>query len=203
MRRLIQIPIIHSAVELGSLSESVKTHYAKVIGRTAWSQREQVVGELWKHIRESIQALHLDKQHVRIYQDGLPVCGFEEKIVRELAEAGSCNHQLIIELIEQGAALEGTEDPQLLMREYELQKHNMESQPPPDQAREERVRRAEHLLKARDAYIAKRIDTTLKPGETGLVFLGALHQLNVLSSADIRVSTLGDESNEAVRRPGA
>ena len=202
MRRLIHIPIIHSAVELGSLSESVKAHYTKVVGHSAWSQREQAVGELWKYIRESIQALHLDEQHVRIYQDGLPVCGFEEKIVRELAEAGSYNHQLIMELIEQGATLEGTEDPQLLMEEYQLQKQNMEGQSAPDQACEERVRQAEHLLKARDAYIAKRIDATLKLGETGLVFLGALHRLDALSSVDIQVSTLGDESNEAVRRPG-
>jgi hypothetical protein len=203
MRRLIHIPIIHSAVELGSLSESVKAHYAKAVGQSAWSQREQAVGELWKHIRESIQALHLDDPHVRIYQDGLPICGFEEKIVRELAEAGSCNHQLIMELMEQGATLEGTEDPQLLMEEYQMQKQNMESRPASDQAREERVRQAEHLLKARDAYIAKRIDATLKPGETGLVFLGASHRLDELQSTDIQVGTLGEESNEAVRRPGA
>ena len=103
MRRLIHIPIIHSAVDLGSLSESVKAYYAKVVGQSAWTQREQAIEELWKHIRESIQGLHLDDQLVRIYQDGLPVCGFEKKIVRELAEAGSSNHQLIMELIEQGA----------------------------------------------------------------------------------------------------
>jgi hypothetical protein len=202
MRRAIYIPIIHSAVELGSLSESVKGHYLQVVGERIWSQREQAVGELWKHIRESIQALHLGEQHVRIYQDGLPVCGFEEKIVRELAEAGSCNHQLIMELIEQGAALEGTEDPQLLMEEYQMQKQNRESRSASDQACEERVRQAEHLLKARDAYIAKRIDATLKPGEAGLVFLGAAHRLDALQSTDIQVSTLGEELNEAVRRPG-
>jgi len=202
MRRLIHIPIIHSAVELGSLSESVKAHYAKVVGESIWRRREQAVGELWKYIRKEVQALHLEDRRARIYQDGLPVCGFTEKIVRELAEAGSSNHQLIMELIEQGAALEGTEDPQLLMEEYHMHKQNMESHSASDQACEERVRQAEHLLKARDAYIAKRIDATLKPGETGLVFLGASHSLDTLRSTDIQVSTLGDESNEAVRRPG-
>src|SRR3972149_3791280 len=105
MRRLIHIPIIHSAVDLGSLSESVKAHYAKVVGERVWSQREQVVAELWRHIRQSIQLLHLNYRSVRIYQDGLPVCGFEDRIVRELAGAGSFNHQLIVELIDQGAAL--------------------------------------------------------------------------------------------------
>ncbi len=202
MRRLVHIPMIHSAVELGSLSVSVRAHYAKVVGHRAWSQREQVVGEVWKHIRESIRALHLDEQHVRIYQDGLPVCGFEETIVRELAKAGSYNHQLLMEFIEHGATLEGTEDPQLLIQEYRMQKQTMESQAAAEQACEEPAGQAEQLLKARDAYIAKRIDATLKPGETGLVFLGAAHRLDALSSTDIEVSTLGEDSNEAVRRPG-
>ncbi|OHB66458.1 MAG: hypothetical protein A2V70_02675 [Planctomycetes bacterium RBG_13_63_9] len=202
IRRLIHIPIVHTSEELGSLSDAVKACYSKAFGPRTWSRREQVVAELWKHIRESIEALHLDEEHVRIYQDGLPVCGFEEKIVRELAEAGSCNHQLIVELLDRGATLEGTEEPQLLMEEYEMQKQCMENRAVSDQGREERTRQAEHLLKARDAYIAKRIDATLKPGETGLVFLGASHRLHALQSTDIQVSPLGDESNEAVRRPG-
>ena len=202
IRRLIHIPIVHTSEDLGSLSDAVKACYSKAFGPRTWSQREQVVRELWKHIGESIEALHLDDQRVRIYQDGLPVCGFEEKIVRKLAQAGSSNHQLIVALLDRGATLEATEDPQLLMEEYEMQKQNMESQSAPDQVCEERVRQAEHLLKARDAYIAKRIDATLKPGETGLLFLGALHRLDGLQSTDIRVATLGEESDEAVRGPG-
>ena len=202
MRRLIYIPIIHSAVDLGSLSESAKAHYAKAVGEGIWSQREKAVGELWKHIQQSIQVLHLDYRSVRIYQDGLPVCGFEEKIVREVAEAGSCNHLLIVELLDRGAMLEGTEDPQLLMEEYEAQMRCMEQQSVSDQVRQERIRQAESLLKARDASIAERIDATLKEGETGLIFLGALHRLDGLQSTDIQVTTLGEESNEAVRGPG-
>lgn len=203
MRRLIYIPIVHSAVELGSLSEAAKAHYAKAVGENIWSQREEAVGKLWEHIRESIRALHLDYRNVRIYQDGLPVCGFEGKIVRELAEAGSFNHLLVVGLLDRGATLDGTEDPQLLMEEYEFQKQCLEEPTVSDRAREERVRRAERLLKARDAFIAKRIDATLKPSETGLVFLGALHRLDGLQSTDVRMTTLGEESDEAVGGPGA
>jgi hypothetical protein len=192
MRQLIHIPIIHSTVDLGSLSESVKAHYAKVVGERAWSQREQVVAELWRHIRQGIQQLHLDCRRVRIYQDGLPVCGFEDRIVRELAGAGSPNHQLIVDLIEQGASLEGTEDPQLLLEEYELQKQCTESPAVSDQVRQERAQLAQRLLQARDAAIAQRIDATLRSGETGLIFLGALHRRDALQSADIRVTTLGE-----------
>jgi hypothetical protein len=35
------------------------------------------------------------------------------------------------------------------------------------------------LLKARDAFIARRIAETLQEGETGVIFLGALHQLQM------------------------
>jgi hypothetical protein len=201
IRRLIHIPIIHTSADLGSLSDSVRAHYCNVFGPGGWRRREHVVEAFWKHIRESIQTLHLDGRRVRIYQDGLPVCGLEEKIVHELAEAGSCNHQLIVELLDQGATLMGTEDPQLLMEEYELQRQCLENQTVSDQTRQQRLRQAEDLLKARDASIAKRIDATLRPGETGLIFLGALHRLDGLETTDIQVAALGDQS-EGARRPG-
>ena len=124
-RRLIHIPIIHTAADLGSLSEAVRAHYAKVCGRASWDRREQIVESLWADIRENLDALRLDGPKTRIYQDGLPICGFEERIVRELASAGSVNHQLIVGLLDRGAAVMGTEDPQLLMEEYELHKQSL------------------------------------------------------------------------------
>jgi signal transduction histidine kinase len=57
---------------------------------------------------------------VRLYQDGLPVCGREEEIVRDLAGSGSQNHQILLELIARGARLTGSESPSLLLEEYEL-----------------------------------------------------------------------------------
>lgn len=189
MRRLIHIPIIHSSTELGSLAESVQAHYAQVLGETAWGRQKQAVEELWKHIREKVLARHLDYRRVRIYQDGLPICGFEEKIVREIARAGSPNHQLVVELIEQGAMLEGSEDPQLLMEEYEMQKRKLGKHSAADQAGQEQMR-TDDPLAARDRFIAVRIEETLQEGETGLLFLGALHRFDELQSTDIQVITL-------------
>ena len=122
MCRLVHIPIIHTSADLGSLSASVQAHYTRVCGGTNWTEREQVIQALWTDIQRNLDALHLEGPRTRIYQDGLPICGFEERIVRELANAGSSNHQLILRLLDQGAILMGTEDPQLLMEEYELQK---------------------------------------------------------------------------------
>src|SRR5262249_55932565 len=56
----------------------------------------------------------------RLYQDGLPACGLEEKIVRDLAMQGVPNYRILLKLMERGATLEGTEDPDLLRTEYEL-----------------------------------------------------------------------------------
>jgi hypothetical protein len=203
MRRIIHIPVIHTSADLGSLSEVVRAHYTKVCGRTGWNQREQIVRALWTDIRKNLDALHLDGPKTRIYQDGLPLCGFEERIVRELADAGSSNHQLILRLLDQGAILMGTEDPQLLMEEYELQKQNLECKAGEEYSRVQWKKRADRLLEARDAFIAKRIEATLLEGETGLLFLGALHRLATWKATDILIESLGGVSNETVRRPGA
>ena len=201
MRRLIHIPIIHTSADLGSLSGFVQAHYARVCGKTSWSQREDVVQALWTDIRANLDALNLDARKTRIYQDGLPICGFEEKIVRELAKAGSSNHQLILRWLDQGAVLMGTEDSQLLIEEYEMQKRRLTQEGSKNATSEEQEKHMDRVLKARDSFIAERIAATLQEGEVGLLFLGALHRLDALQSTDIRVETLGDTLHKAIRRP--
>jgi len=201
MRRLIHIPIIHTSADLGSLSKFVQAHYAKVCGKTSWNQRENVVKALWIDIQANLDALHLDAQKTRIYQDGLPICGFEERIVRELAKAGSSNHQLILRLMDQGAVLIGTENSQLLMEEYEIQKQRLTQEGIKNSTTKEQEKHMDHVLNARDSFIAERIAATLQPDEVGLLFLGALHRMDAFRSTDIRVETLGDALHKAVRRP--
>jgi hypothetical protein len=207
MRRVLHIPILHSAADLGSLSESVRTEYTRALGPAGWSRHQEAVELLWSAIRARIEAFDLDYARTRIYQDGLPVCGFERKIVEELAKAGSSNHQLVADLLEKGASLEGTEDPQLLVQEYQLQQRisqgvrNLvrkeslatarsgaaktvpDNVPPPDAE-------ARALLLARDRFVADRIVETLQEGETALVFLGAAHRLDALGQSGIRVETI-------------
>ncbi len=201
MRRLIHIPIIHTSADLGSLSKFVQAHYTEVCGRTSWNRRENVLKALWTDIEANLDALHLDAGKTRIYQDGLPICGFEERIVRELAKAGSSNHQLILRLLERGAALMGTEDSQLLVEEYELQKQRLTQAAGTKSASIEQKDRMDRLLKARDSFIAERIASTLQEDEVGLLFLGSLHRLDALKAGDIRVDTLGEGLHETVRRP--
>jgi len=190
MRRLIFIPIIHSSVDLGSMSESVKAYYLKTFGPGIWNQREHFVTKLWNNIQEKINLLDIDYKKGRIYQDGLPVCGFEQEIAQELAKAGSSNHQLILELVGRGATLMGTEDPQLLIQEYQLHQQAQDTL----HSQLEKSEEAARMLEARDRFVANRIDETLQDGETGLLFMGAAHRLDVLKSTDIRLEPLLDFS---------
>jgi hypothetical protein len=207
VKRVIVIPIIHSAADLGSLAESVRAYYVRRFGPAVWDQRQGAVRNLWHAIRQAIDALQLDYRRVRIYQDGLPVCGKEEPILQELADAGSLNHQLVRELMGQGAVLQGTEDPQLLIREYQLQRrrlgaddgketpsslHGQDARATSERGQDARAGcdEAAEILAARDRFMAERIAATLQDGETGLLFLGAAHRLDAFRAAGLEVATL-------------
>jgi len=190
MRRVILIPVIHNLADLGSLAESVRKHYLERFGPAVWAQRQRAVARLWDGIRQSIDALDLDHRKLRVYQDGLPVCGMEMQIVEELAGAGSLNHQLVVKLAGKGAIVVGTEDPQLLIREYQLQRAQI-ALPAGSKGPSPLPREAAELLAARDRFIAERIASTLPENETGLLFLGVAHRIDgELRAAGIEVATL-------------
>ena len=148
-----------------------------------------LVDKLWDQIEQAIEGLVLAYERVRVYQDGLPVCGREFEIVTELAKAGSRNHRLLLHLREKGATIMGTESSELLVEEYQLVKEALATGEPPLATRGEARRKAlrDSLLKRRDQYIARRVNGTLGMGETGLIFLGMLHSLGSWLDKDIRV----------------
>ena len=105
-RRLIWIPIVHSQADLGSLGDSIRDVYARRFGTGTWEERIKAVDELWQRIGVELERLDLDCPRVRLYQDGLPNCGHEAAIVRDLARAGSQNHQLLEALMARGARID-------------------------------------------------------------------------------------------------
>jgi hypothetical protein len=183
------VPVIHTAADLGSLAAPVRAHYDRQLGPSGWKNRERAVEKLWDSIRQKLAALHLDYKEVLIYQDGLPVCQHEMEIVGELARAGSRNHQLILEMIDKGAVLVGSEDPQLLIREYEMQRRQLD-RTRGGEAGSFSPEEAAELLRQRDGFIARRIAETLGESQTGLLFLGAAHNLDALRAQNIRVDPL-------------
>ncbi|MFM8330459.1 MAG: hypothetical protein ACKN9T_02095 [Candidatus Methylumidiphilus sp.] len=177
MRALIHLPIIHGAGDLGSLGGSAAPNPEQ-------AQRQAAVEQFWTVVETAIASFGLDYAKLKIYQDGLPVCGKEAEIVAETAQSGSRNFQLLQALQAKGATVIGTESPQLLLEEYALMRQTLNpeaGQPPPTPAQ------AQALLDKRDEYIAQRIADTLQDEEMGLLFLGLLHNIEAKLPQDIKL----------------
>lgn len=193
MRSLIYVPIVHSKADLGALGQAAAEHTAGVIEAGLIEQRRDSIEAMWAVIRSKVLAMPLNWPTVRIYQDGLPICGHEHAIVRDLAAAGSHNHGLLAELLERGAMLMGTEEPPLLIREYKRVQRliALAQQPAPDSREILAIRReGEELLVQRDASIAGRIRSTLAEGEQGVLFIGLLHRVDELIADEVHIQHL-------------
>ena len=188
MRTLLAIPIIHTEHDMGTLLEQIKREYVARFGQEKWHAHLKSIDDVWGGIRQMLVMLELPQTSVRLYQDGLPVCGKELEIVRDVAGQGSINYQLLLELIEKGAKLEGTEDPGLLLQEYRFHQEQLGNSLP-EQA-SQRVELSQKLLMERDKFIAERINSTLLVGEIGVLFLGLAHSIDAFLDADILVKPL-------------
>ena len=189
MRRLLYVPIIHTEVDMGSLKESIRSKFPSP---KHWHTHRQQVDELWTEITKQLASMRLDYSRVRVYQDGLPVCDHELDIVRDLASHGSKNHQLVLSLVGRGATLEGTEDINLLLQEYNYVKAISERKTEAEvkRALEEYREKSRTLLQKRDDFIASRVDSTLKKGETGILIVGVMHEVDKKLPDDIQVDYL-------------
>jgi hypothetical protein len=188
-RSLFFFPIVHTQTDMGQLGDSVQRATIQKLGIKAWRHKMRAIDERWGEIERTIDGLPLHYEKVRLYQDGLPICGREKEIVRELADKGSRNHRLLLLLMERGATLMGTESPELLLIEYQLVKESVTGQ---NRGRR-KITKAEAtdsdntLLDRRNRFIAQRINSTLQTGETGILFLGMLHTLENLLDDDMQV----------------
>jgi hypothetical protein len=186
MARLIYVPVMHSSAEMGSAAGAYKAAFIARFGERKWQQRCAEFDAIWDSIAAAIAALRLDPAKTKLYQDSLPVCGKEVALIRDLAALGSHNHRLLAALVDQGATLVGTESPELLLAEYQLLQA----------AERASEREAAALLQKRDQFIATRIDATLGEDETGLLFMGALHQAARFLPPRIRVEYLAVRTDD-------
>ena len=189
-RTLLYFPIVHSQSDMGALSESIRKVTLQKLGERVWRQKVNHVKRFWSDVESILNKLTLSYAQTRVYQDGLPICEKELDIITELAKKESPNHQILARLIEKGATIMGTESAELLIEEYHLIKKILETGDVKDAiAIEARQKGASDLLlKKRDEFIAARIDQTLQPGETGILFLGMLHNIAGLLPGDMKVS---------------
>ncbi|NQT73939.1 MAG: hypothetical protein HQ553_14420 [Chloroflexi bacterium] len=189
MRKLLFIPIIHNEADLGSLGPAMQKRSAALYGEDVWTVHNETVAKFWQSIADHLMSL--DATNLKIYQDGLPVDGdLARRIIEGAAEKGSTNHQIILQLSNKGAEVRRTEDISLLGEELKLalEEASSENVPIP-----EIDLRREQLTEERDRFISKTIDETLQPGETGLLFMGAYHNVHNHLPRDIIVEQIKDQ----------
>ncbi|VVB86747.1 Uncharacterised protein [uncultured archaeon] len=193
MRKLILVRIVHTSSDMGSMGEGLEHEGMAKIGREKWLENQRKIEKFWDDLEKEIDGLGLDYSKTRIYQDGLP-CGGELglRIVRETADKGSKNYRIVRKLIERGATIEATESPELLRKEYEHIKALLAAGTPDEKAvaarRYDEIK--DDLMRERDACIAKAIDISLKDNETGMLFIGAFHNVIPGLAKDIEVKSL-------------
>ena len=188
-RTLLYIPIVHSQTDMGTLSESVRKITMQKFGARVWHKKVNIINSFWSAVEDTLNRISFVYEKTRLYQDGIPVCGRELDIVKDLAKNGSLNHQLLVHLTEKGATIMGTESPDLLIEEYQLTYLVLKSGDLKKAIRAEAMQKdaGNLLLSKRDIFIADRIDQTLLSGETGILFLGMLHNVANYLPEDIQV----------------
>ena len=192
MRTLIIQQIVHTPADMGAMKDVLKEKGIEKIGKEAWEENLKKIEKFWDKVEAAIDKLDLDYSKVRVFQDGMPVGGdLALKIVNETAEKGSRNYQIVKKMIEKGAKIEETESKELLLKEYDYVKEFTSADKEKKLAALKEYEKAkDELIRKRDEFIAKRIDETLKEGETGFLFIGAHHKIKDKLADDIKVEEL-------------
>ena len=188
MKKLIYVPIIHMSADLGSIAKHVDKRGIAVFGEEFWKKHRETVSGFWDSIVNYFT--NLEVKDFKIYQDGM-VADAEvgQKIVEEGVKSGSKNYEIIDDLLKKGAVLVKTEDFALVKEERDhIVKITQAATTTQKLIAYLKYKLAKNrLLKKRDNYIAKRIDETLDYGETGILLIGAYHDIIPKLAKDIQV----------------
>ncbi len=191
MRKLIYVPVIHVESDLGSIAPEIEKRSAEVCGSKRWEWHKQTVAAFWDVIEAFFRTI--DATRLKVYQDGLMAGGeLGQRIIEEGARRGSRNHQIVLDLIRRGAEIRKTEDLELLKEELDQILHMAQH----SSAWEKTVAHIGHkferdkLLEKRDRFIAMTINETLTEGDSGVLFIGAFHEVAPKLAEDIFVEEL-------------
>jgi len=193
MRSLIYVPIIHSIADMGSLGKELKHESVSELGENVWQKHTDTVNGYWDAIESYFELIDIYIKGIKIYQDGMFVDGeMAMKIIDEGIRAGSKNSEIVSKLIGRGAILIKTEDFKMVKDEYDCLQAILKSKT--------KIKKLFSLLRykilkpifliRRDKFIAGRIAETLGPNETGILFIGAYHNIMKKLPKDITVIEL-------------
>jgi hypothetical protein len=174
---------------MGSIASTLDERAAAELGQELWQKHKEIVAGFWGSISRFFDSL--DVNGFKVYQDGLIAGGKEGlEIVKQGVKMESRNYELISRLLQGGAILVKTEDSSLVKEEYSLITkiaHAKSLRQRETAALRYRLARG-RLLAQRDSFIATRIHQTLAEGETGILFIGAYHNVLSMLAADIKVT---------------
>jgi hypothetical protein len=193
MRTLIYVPIIHSVADMGTLGAELRRKSASGVGETKWQKHTVTVNGYWDAIESYFENIDRNIPGIKIYQDGMFVDGeMALKFLSEGIKAGSINSKIVSRLIDQGAILLKTEDFKLVKDEYDGLQSILKAKTS--------IKKLILLLRykfskpiflfRRDQFIATTIDKTLEENETGILFIGAYHNVIKKLPKDITVIEL-------------
>ena len=193
MRRLIIVPVIHTSADLGSIAKDVSKRGMLELGEDIWKGHEKTVEGFWDTIADHFNSI--DVSGMNIYQDGMVAEGeIGQKIVEEGVKLGSKNYELISRLLKRGAILVRTEDFKLVKEERDRMLTITQARSIVEKLfailRYKLVKN--RLLNKRDRFIVKRIDETLNQDQTGILFIGAYHNIKERLPKDIQIIEVKD-----------
>lgn len=178
MRKLIYVPIIHISADLGNIASEVNKRGRVLIGDIDWKRHKETILGFWDSVARYFESLNV--KNLKIYQDGLVADGeVGLKIVSDGVKKGSKNYEIVSRLISQGAQLVKTENFPAVKKEYDYLIKVAKAKKFIKKiiaALNYRFHK-KRLLRERDKFIAQAIDNTLGEGETGVLFLGAHHEI--------------------------
>ena len=193
MRELYLVPILHMSADMGSLASSLDETAKAEFGKEVWQKHKEAVSSFWDSIGQFFDAMNV--KGFKIYQDGMVADGADGlRIIREGIIQGSKNFEIIGKLLQRGAMLVKTEDLVLVKQEYAYIAKIAHSKSPKEKevwALRYKVAQG-RLLRQRDDFIAKTIEVTLGEGDTGILFIGAYHDILSRLPGDIQVAQVRD-----------
>jgi hypothetical protein len=189
MRNLYIIPIIHMSADMGSIASALDDSATAKIPPETWQRHKEIVSSFWDSISRFLDSI--DVNGFKVYQDGMVADGVDGlRIVRESVSQGSKNYEIVGRLIERGTILVKTEAFSLVKQEYSYITKMTRSKTLKERevaALRYKLARGK-LLKQRDEFIAGRINVTLAEGETGILFIGAYHNVIHRLAPEIKVA---------------
>ncbi len=176
------------SADMGRVAPELNKQGKKLCGEERWNKHKETVSKFWGVVSEYVE--FIDAKNFKIYQDSLVADGEAGmQIVQDAVKSGSKNYEIIAGLIEKGGSMIKTEDMSLIKEEYKYITKIAKSKSfivRIVRALEYKLKKGK-LLKRRDEFIAKTIDETLKDNETGILFLGAHHDVLSMIPEDIQV----------------